>query len=231
MRVAVHQPNYAPWCGYFAKLFDCDAFVFFDDVQLPQGRSYVTRTRIAQGRDGDTWLTVPVSKSGRPTIDSVTTSDPQWADKHLRTLRHTYARAACVDEVLDLVTPTYQGAGERIAELNMSLIRTVAKYLGWSGTFHRSSDNPSELKADARIAELVQGVGGSVYVSGAGGENYQSAVTYAERGIELEVRAYTPVEYERSGWPFVPGLSCLDPLFHGGTQARAAMTYPSAEDD
>ena len=231
MRVAVHQPNYAPWCGYFAKLFDCDAFIFFDDVQLPQGRSYVTRTRIAQGRDGETWLTVPVSKSGRPSIDRVTISDPQWAEKHLRTLRHTYARTTCVEEVLDLVTPVYEAAGERVGEFNMSLIRAVAGYLGWSGTFYRSSDNPSELKADARIAELVQGVGGTVYVSGAGGENYQSAETYAERAVELEVRAFAPVEYERSGWPFVPGLSCLDALFHTGARARHAMTYTSASND
>jgi len=25
MRVAVRQPNYAPWCGYFAKLFSCES--------------------------------------------------------------------------------------------------------------------------------------------------------------------------------------------------------------
>lgn len=225
MRVAVHQPNYAPWCGYLAKLFQCEAFVFFDDVQLPQGRSYVSRTKIAQGRDADTWLTVPISKSGKPTIDRVTISDPHWGDKHLRTLQHTYARAACAEEVLSLLTPVYETAGVGLAEFNMSLIRTVAAYLGWSGTFHRSSDHPSERKADARIAELVEAVGGQVYVSGAGGENYQSAATYADRGIELEVRPYTPVEYERSGWPFVPGLSCLDALFHGGRDARAAMRY------
>ena len=44
-----HQPNYAPWCGYFAKLLSCESFIFFDDVQLPQGRSYVSRAKIAKG--------------------------------------------------------------------------------------------------------------------------------------------------------------------------------------
>lgn len=225
MRVAVHQPNYAPWCGYLAKLFQCDAFVFFDDVQLPQGRSYVTRTKIARGHDGEAWLTVPVNKSGTPAINQVTIAEPDWAERHLMTLRHTYARAACAQEVLKLVTPVYEAAGAGLADFNMSLIRSVAEHLGWQGTFHRSSDHPSEEKADARIAELVAAVGGQVYVSGAGGENYQSAATYAERGLELDVRVYEPVPYERSGWPFVPGLSCLDALFHRGEDARAALTY------
>ena len=55
----MQQPNYAPWCGYFAKMLSADAFVFLDDAQLPQGRSYVSRVKIAQGRDGEQWLTVP----------------------------------------------------------------------------------------------------------------------------------------------------------------------------
>ncbi len=226
MKVAVHQPNYAPWCGYFAKLFDCDAFVFFDDVQLPQGRSYVSRTRIAKGPDAEQWLTVPVSKSGSPTIDQVLVADPAFADKHLSTLRHTYAKAAHVDELIELVEPVLHGGHERLAQLNMALVRAVASHLGWEGGFHLSSDHPADLRADERIAQLVSEVGGTTYVSGAGGQNYQSEQTYAARGVSLLVREFVPQPYERSGWPFVGGLSVLDALAHLGRDARAVMGYP-----
>lgn len=226
MRVAVHQPNYAPWCGYFAKMLVSDVFVFFDDVQLPQGRSYVSRAKVAKGKDGEQWLTVPVSKSGTPAINEVRLADPGFAAKHLSTLRHGYARTPYLSEVLDLVAPVYDRAGESLAELNMDLIRTVADYLGWQGTFALSSERPSELKADERIADLVSAAGGTTYVSGAGGQNYQTEQTYTERGVSLEVRTYQPVEYERSGWPWVPGLSVLDALFHLGRDARDALRYP-----
>src|SRR3974377_2478788 len=66
VRVAVHQPNYAPWCGYFAKMLASDAFVFLDDAQLPQGRSWVSRVKIAKEHDAEQWLTVPVRKDARP---------------------------------------------------------------------------------------------------------------------------------------------------------------------
>ena len=33
-KVAIHQPNYLPWLGYFAKIKKCDIFVFLDDVQF-----------------------------------------------------------------------------------------------------------------------------------------------------------------------------------------------------
>lgn len=231
MRVGVHQPNYAPWCGYFAKIFATDVFVFFDDVQLPQGRSYVTRAKVAQGKDAEQWLTVPASKSGRPPINEVEIADPGFATKHLATLRHGYARAAHFDEVFALVEPVYERAGSNLAAFNMDLIRTVADYLGWQGRFVLSSASPSPHSADQRIAELVAGVGGDTYVSGTGGQNYQSEQTYAERGVTLEVRSYGGLEYDRSGWPWLPGLSCLDALFHRGRGAREAMVYRPLGDE
>ena len=142
-----------------------------------------------------------------------------------RTLQNVYAKAAHFAEAQELVDPLYEAPGTSLAEFNMRLIAAVAEYLGYEGEFHRSSDQPAELAADERIAQLVSAVGGDVYVSGAGGQNYQSEAVYADRGIELEVRVYEPVPYERSGWDWVGGLSVLDALFHLGRDARDALQY------
>ena len=224
MRVAVHQPNYAPWCGYFAKMFASDAFVFLDDAQLPQGRSYVSRVKIAQGRDGEQWLTVPVRKGIKP-IREVEFADEPWADKHQRTLQTVYGAATHFAAAMDLIRPLYEAPGTSLGDFNMRLIAAMAEYLGYSGEIHRSSDHPGDLRADARIAQLVAAVGGDVYVSGAGGENYQSEGVYAERHIALDVRAYEPVPYDRSGWEWVGGLSILDAICHLGPDARDVLRY------
>jgi hypothetical protein len=224
MKVAVHQPNYAPWCGYFTKMLAADAFVFLDDAQLPQGRSYVSRVRIARGSNGEQWLTAPVQKGAKP-IRDVEFADEQWAEKHLRTLRNVYSKTAHASEVLDFLQPLYEEPGRSLAEFNIRVVSAIADYLGWEGRFHRASERPGELKADARIAELVAAVGGGVYLSGVGGENYQAESVYAERGVALEVHEYEPLPYDRSGWPWVGGLSVLDALFHTGRTARDALRY------
>jgi hypothetical protein len=224
VRVAVHQPNYAPWCGYFAKMFASDAFVFLDDAQLPQGRSYVSRVKVARGQDADQWLTVPVRKGAKP-IREVEFADEPWTEKHRRTLQHEYAKTPHLAAVLELVDPLYDAPGTSLADFNMRLVVAVAQHLGYEGEFHRSSEQHADLAADERIAQLVSAVGGDVYVSGAGGENYQSEAVYGERGIELEVREYEPVPYERSGWGWVGGLSILDALCHLGAGAREALRY------
>ena len=227
-RVGVHQPNFAPWCGYFAKMLLCDAFVFFDDTQLPQGRSYVTRVKIARGPDADQWLSVPVQRRGIQLIRDASFAGLEWSTKQMHTLEQTYAKACHRDQALELVRSSFADSGSSLAEFNIRLIERIARYLGWRGTFHRSSDYPADLKADARIAQLVRAVGGDVYVSGAGGQKYQSDDVYAANGVRLEVRTYSPIPYERSGWPFVGGLSVLDPISHLGTGTFDVLRYASS---
>jgi len=43
--VAVHQPNFFPWFGYFVKIALSDTFILLDDVQIPW-RGYTRRTKI-----------------------------------------------------------------------------------------------------------------------------------------------------------------------------------------
>ena len=57
--VAIHQPNYLPWLGYFAKISEADEFVFLDDVQYSKN-SYTNRVKVLHA-DKPRWLTVPVS--------------------------------------------------------------------------------------------------------------------------------------------------------------------------
>ena len=60
--VAIMQPTYLPWLGYFALMDRVDIFVFLDSVQFER-RSWQQRNRI-KGPDGPRMLTVPVFKKG-----------------------------------------------------------------------------------------------------------------------------------------------------------------------
>ena len=226
LRVAVHQPNYLPWGGYFAKLMSSDRFVFLDDAQMPQGRSFVSRTKIGRGFEGDQWLTLPVTRHGRPPINGTSIADDKWWPRHKKTLEHEYADAPFRDEILGLIGQSAQTEAGSIAELNMATIEAIARYLGWGGQFLMSSATPSGSRSDVRIAELVSCAGGSIYISGAGGQNYQSEQVYNASGIQLQVREYSAVPYQRGKKPFIPNLSSIDALMYLGPDALAAFTYP-----
>lgn len=223
MKVAIHQPNFLPWCGWFAKLAACDAFILLDDAQMSKG-SYVSRTKI-RSREGEHWLTVPTRVHDAPRIADVEIANGNWAKKHLATLSQTYAKAPCADEILAMIEPIYAAAGTNLSEFNRRLVNAVATYLGIDKPMHLSSSFDVHDTGDDRLIELIRKVGGKHYISGRGGANYQDPAKFAAAGIELDVRIYSPVPYEAPRFPFVPGLSIVDALFVRGKAARDLLRY------
>ncbi len=228
MRVAIHQPNYAPWCGYFAKMNHCDVFVFLDNVQMPQGRSYVYRTQI-RGKSEPRWLSIPTRFHQGDNIDQVRFADPDWWRKHGDTLRTVYARSPYFREIWSLLNQAYAEPGEKLADFNVRLVRSIAGYLGLKCRFELSSALEPEGCSDDRLISLVRKVGGDVYISGKGGQNYQDPAKFAEAGIELRVHTYDPVPYRQAQGEFVAGLSILDALFNLGPEAASLLVYEGAQ--
>lgn len=225
MKVAIHQPNYAPWCGYFAKMWHSEVFVFLRDVQMPQGRSYVSRTKIASSSTVDQWLTVPVVRQRGQLISQVTFADPDWTSSHMKTIHHEYAQAQFYDEVMDILGRLYSAPPPTLAVFNQQLIAAVAEFLGWQGTFAYSDEHPTELSGDDRLVHLTRAVGGTQYVSGAGGDKYQEHSKFHDAGLAIDVKSYDPQPYPQGGEGFTAGLSVLDALFHLGTDAKSLLAY------
>jgi hypothetical protein len=229
VRVAIHQPNYAPWCGFFAKLAAADVFVLLDDAQLPRGPSYVVRTQVLGDR-GPQWLSVPVRHRGTATpgpISAARIAEPGWAQQHLRTLRARYARAPFFAEVYALLAPLYETAEPELARFNERLLRALAAYLGLSPPMLRASALGVPGSGDERLIALVRAVGGDTYLSGPSGPKYQAADKFRAAGLGLEIRTYVPIPYPQ-GRSFVAGLSVLDALFRCGPAAAGLLCYREA---
>lgn len=226
LRVAIHQPNYAPWCGYFTKLAACDVFLFLDDVQLTKG-GYTPRCRIrgAAPEKPPLWLTVPIHASGL--IRDARFAGPAWPRKHLQTLAQRYARAPHLRQALALIEPLYADPGELLAPFNIRLIRAVASYLELPARTVLASDLAVSGAGSDRLINLVRAVGGDFYISGKGGQKYQDPAQFAAAGLAFDVHVYRPIPYDQRWGPdFVPGLSILDALFLLGRDARALLRYP-----
>ncbi|MBU4273943.1 MAG: WbqC family protein [Planctomycetes bacterium] len=76
MRIAIHQPNFFPWLGYFHRVSRVERWVFFDHVQVPRGKSWVSRNRILLAGT-PAWLTIPIEKGG----EDFQTRKHQFSDK------------------------------------------------------------------------------------------------------------------------------------------------------
>ena len=222
--VAIHQPNYAPWLGYFHKIARADHFVFLDNVQFSR-HSYTNRVQIA--RNGPArWLTQPVRRRfGQPICD-VQFADDGWPVKHLDALRGTYGQAAYFRDVWDAVVAIYETIPPGgLAVANQFLIESLARKLGLTCAFRRASDHPvGDMRPDDRVIALVDAVApGAVYLSGTGAARHQDPEKFVVAGVPLRYVSFEHPVYPRSSADFHPGLSIFDVVFHLGWEATRLL--------
>src|SRR5690606_23289440 len=121
------QPMFFPWIGLFEQVRMADVYVHFDDVQLPQGRSFTNRVQIKTSQ-GIRWLTGPLKKVGKvPLKDALIDHSQHWKDKHLRTLNMNYSKAPYFHDMMRVVEEVYRNPTQSISELNQFCIEHISE--------------------------------------------------------------------------------------------------------
>lgn len=225
--VAIHQPNFFPWLGYFDKIARADVFVVLDHVQFPKTRDGNWTNRVKMDVYGTAaWVTVPLVRGyqGFRRIDEMQIDNrPPWRRKLLRSLQDTYGRAARFRDVFPAVSDLVNHQADLVADYNMNAVTAICAGLGLPAThLVRSSTLGVEGGKTDLLVNVVHRVGGSAYLAGGGASGYQDDAQLAAAGIEVEYQRFVhPVYPQRADAPFVPGLSILDALFHTGFDGAA----------
>ncbi|ELY50480.1 WbqC family protein [Natronococcus jeotgali] len=211
--VAVHQPNYLPWLGYFEKIRRSDVFVLLDDVEYTSG-SWINRNRI-KTPDGWTWLTVPVRGSSGSIADVEIAGD-DWRTAHRKSLRFNYGKAAAFDDLAVVFEEPYARPWDSLCELNVHLIRRLADRLDLDSEFVRSSSLDVDAAGCERIVRLCSKLGADRYYSGEGARAYNDPSRFERVGVALEYQSFDHPKYEQRFGGFVPALSIVDVLANAG---------------
>lgn len=223
--VAAHQPNYLPWLGYFSKMSQADVFVFLDDAQYTKN-SYINRVSVLCNGVAK-WLTIPVRVPLGTAIRDARPSDESWVKAHVERLSNYYRKAPAREEALDELGRMFENAGsdENIADINISLIRALAKRLGVAAEFRLASElNQADKRSDDRLVALVSAIDPrGVYLSGAGATSYQHPEKFAAEGVGLQFTAFHHPVYPQGNETFVAGLSALDAVFWLGWEGAGAI--------
>jgi hypothetical protein len=220
MRVAIHQPQYLPWLGYFDKLDSADVFVILDTVQFKK-HEWQNRNRIrTKGRDGWQWLTVPIIDRFPERIDLVEINGRNdWQRKHCHGLELHYGNAPHWTPVGPELLALLQRPWARICDLNVAVVDLICRHLGITTRRVLASSLPACDEQTGRLIDLCRAVGGTQYLAGQGGQGYMDFSQFAAADIGVQVQAYRHPEYPQRYMPFVSHLSVVDLLFNCGPQS------------
>jgi WbqC-like protein family len=222
MRIAVMQPTYLPWMGYFALIDQVDRFVLLDDVKFSH-QSWQHRNRI-RSRESFQWLTVPVLVKGRgeQRIDEVEINRTlPWQRKHLQSILQGYSRAPWISEHRSWLESAYLDPPTKLFDLNRSLIEKLAEELEISTPMCRSSELLVGGNRVERLIGICKSLGAAEYLSPIGSHDYiEEDNRFPDAGIALLYQRFEHPVYRQGTREFIPQLSVLDLLLNEGPGSR-----------
>lgn len=233
MRLAVLQSNYIPWKGYFDLMAMADLFVVYDSVQYT--KNDWRNRNILPSPTGPTWLTIPVTTSGRSdqAINQAVIGDHRWARKHWQTVAQLLARRPAFAVYRDTWQSWWSEAEsfELLHDVNVHFLRGLAGQLGITTPI--VDDREYQLTADTPTGKLVQlctAVGADRYVTGPAGLNYLELERFAQRGVAVDVIDYGQYPpYPQTTDEFRHGVSVIDLIASEGDRARDHLLGRSRE--
>jgi len=217
MKLAIMQPYFFPYAGYFSLIKHTDKFILLDSVQFIR-HGWIERNRILKQGDGWIYIKVPVIREGgRETLirDIKIDNSQKWKQKILAQLQPYKKIAPYFDVVLDMLNDIFSSEYDNITELNKIALERVCDFLGIDHNIEVFSkmnlmiDKPQA--SDEWALNICKAYGNvEEYWNPPGGQDFFNRNKYKEAGINLKFQKSNLLPYPQNKPAFEPGLSIID---------------------
>lgn len=219
-RLAIMQPYFFPYIGYWQLMQATDRFVIYDDVNYIN-RGWINRNRLLINGE-PTFITLPLRQASqnKKICDIDVAPASEWLKKMLRMIEVTYKKAPFFHDVLPVVERVLTYENENLADFLAHHLQVMARFMGIETQFvvtSRSYGN-SQLAAQERIIDICRREQTDVYVNAQGGKELYDAASFSDVGIDLRFIAMRPQSYPQRSSGFTPYLSIIDALMEVGPE-------------
>ena len=212
MKVAIMQPYFFPYIGYFSLIKVVDLFIFYDDVNYIKG-GWVNRNRILINSEAK-YLTLNVKNgSQNKLINEIEFDDNR--QKLLKTIELNYKKAPYFKQVWPLLETNLKLKTTSLADIAINSVRSVTNYLGMQTKFEISSVSYPETKGlerSERLKQICRKTHADTYINAIGGIDLYDKNDFLKNHINLQFLKPQLLQYKQYKETFIPGLSIIDVL-------------------
>jgi hypothetical protein len=226
MKIAVMQPYFMPYIGYFQLMNAVDAFVVYDNIEYTK-KGWINRNRIlVNGKDD--YVTLPLKKDS----DYLNIAERRLADswpqdriKMLNRIRQSYLKAPGFDETYPLIEACIRFENLNLFAFILNSIELIKNHLGIKSTLVISSTIHADhsLKSESRVISICHALKADEYINPIGGLELYSLSNFASAGVSLKFLKARNVPYQQGHHTFVPFLSIIDILMFCGKNRTMDM--------
>ena len=220
MKLAIMQPYFFPYIGYFQMIAAVDQFIVYDNIKYTK-KGWINRNRLLQNGK-DEMFSLPLKSAS----DYLNVCERELAadfnrDKLLNQFKGAYRRAPYFVQTYPLIEQIVKYEEANLFRyLHHSIVQTCA-HLGIQTEIKISSDISIDhgLKNQDKVLALCAAVGADTYVNAIGGMELYAKETFQQVGIELKFIHSKPFEYPQFDNEFVPWLSIIDVMMFNSIAA------------
>ena len=230
MKLAIMQPYFFPYIGYFQLIAAVDLFIVYDNIKYTK-KGWINRNRMLQNGK-DVMFSLPLkSDSDYLDVCQRELSADFNRDKLMNQLKGAYRKAPFIEQTLPLVEHIVRCRDANLfGYLHNSIVKTC-EHLGISTQIRASSDIAinHDLKNQDKVLALCDAVGSHNYVNAIGGKELYLRDMFQQKGVDLKFIQSKPFEYEQFGDAFVPWLSIIDVMMFNPLEAIQACVATNYE--
>jgi hypothetical protein len=215
MKLAVMQPYFFPYLGYFDLINMVDEWIVFDTAQYMR-HNWVNRNRVLHPHGGWQYIIVPIKSHRQATpINQIEISDASdWRSGILRQFLHYKKEAPHFADVMAFLEDCLSGSESSLARFNVNIFRKTCQKLGIDRPIRVFSEmnltlGPIHAPQDWAL-RICQAVGASEYINRPGGAGLFDENAFMDCGIKLTIQSFENMTYPCGRRTFIPDLSIID---------------------
>ena len=223
MKIAIMQPYFFPFLGYFGLIKNTDRWIVFDTPQFIR-QGWMDRNRILKPKEGWQYIRVPLKKHSRDTAtkDIEIRNDENWVETIFAKLTLYKNVAPYYDETIELLNGIFSEKFDSLTELNCHITGKICEFTGieWNySVFSKMDLKIEEVKApDEWALNICKSIGNiDEYWNPPGGIDFFDRSKYENSKIGLKFYNQILRPYNQKRNVFESGLSIIDVLMFNST--------------
>ena len=209
MKIAVMQPYFFPYIGYWQLINSVDIFIIYDDVNFIK-KGYINRNNILINNVKHLFTLALIKSSQNKKINEILIGENN--KKILRTIEQSYLKAPFFHEIFPIIEDIFSDKGKDLSKFLGNSLQIFSKYLDINTKFEYSSmlENDKSLQAQDRLIEISKILNATDYINAIGGEQLYDKNAFSDAGINLSFIQTELINYKQFNNKFIPNLSIID---------------------
>lgn len=220
--LAVMQPYFLPYLGYFSLIDSVDHFVFFDDIQY-QRKSWMSRNRLLNIKNGEPYYIRPdIEKpKHKEYLQNVYLKDDEkWKLKLIEQFKGYKNKLGFYNESKDILDQILNIKTNKLCEFNIGSTIFLSNVLSLKTKFSNFSDYQfwfeSKPTAETWGFEVAKGLKVNRYINAPGGIDFILPDMFSNNNIKLGFVQPSLGNGIIKNENFMPGLSIIDVIAFAG---------------